>query len=290
MPAVSARLHARRPRRRQPRRRQPTNPQTSRWRGPRAPTPPSPPRPPEAAATGPTTPPAIGAGPTTTTSEPAPPAPSLPTARGGVLGLLARVLAVVTRVKQRAATFARHPRVRSAVRAPFWALPTPVQRLIRRRLRRWEPPQAQSLTRVHDPRLPVPPGAVVAPEQLADGPRVAIVLPVGADGETVEELVDHVALLQAAHRRFSPLFVTYQLDLRAFRRHRYLVEHFPAPDRYARLEVTEPWHEARSARLATILRRFAVDDVVLLPELGPDGLEPLRTQLSATLEGILRPG
>ena len=212
---------------------------------------------------------------------------------GGLRRLPARVLgrlrSVARGVTRRIAGLSRREQLRAAASRPYRLLPPTVRRLIKRRLQGWETPQLLAQVRDHDPRLPVPPGTVLGEDPPEDLTALAIVLPHQADGEVVGAIVDHVAQLQAALRSFRPLFITYQTDLRAFRRYGYLVEHFPGRDRWERVPVPEPWHRARAERLRTVLRRFAIDDVLVLPAPDEDDLEGLQALVGAALEGALRP-
>ena len=180
------------------------------------------------------------------------------------------------RLQKRAVVVASDERVRSRVRAPFNALPTTWRRAIRRSLRRWER-RARRTQLVRLEPLPVPVGLHLPRFGIESARPVGIVVPSLGSQDRVDRIVDRIAQHQVAHRSFAPLLLLGDLSFRAARRHGYLVEYLPPPDRYQRLETPQPWADAYRARLSSLVDWFALEELVVLPAGADD----------ATLDAVL---
>ena len=207
----------------------------------------------------------------------------------GPQDLSAQLRRASKRARRRAVKLARNPRAVALVRKPFAALPAPVRRMVRRRLRRWER-QTNRWAMEQHPVIPIPPGRALAGTNPATLAPVVIVLPHTGDADAVDRIVDRIAQLQAASRGFAPLVVLSDLSFRAARRHGYLVEYLPPKDRDDRLATPEPWREARRQRLGAFQRWYAPERLILLPSLDEaDGVEGVCAVLAATLDGLEAP-
>ncbi|WP_052664310.1 glycosyltransferase [Nitriliruptor alkaliphilus] len=159
------------------------------------------------------------------------------------------------------------PEVRRIARIPFRILPLPLRRVVRRQLRRWE--RKGTEIRVN-PRVPVPPGAVIPKAERTGLDHVAIILPPGTDQRVA---VDRIAALQAADRTFAPLIVTFDDDLARIRELRYAVELLVPEAVWNAGPQRRPWDSYVRDRLQMIATTYELDRMVTIAEVG--GLDPL---------------
>jgi len=176
--------------------------------------------------------------------------------------------------------------LRDLAKASYRALPSGTRAKVNRTSSAVQPPVRTPPPVARSGSVPVPPGNVLGDSSGLKLPRIAVVLPTTADTETLTAVVDHLAQLQAASRSFTPLIITSDIDFRPLRRYGYLFEYLPPRDRWGRLANPDTWLGARQGRLRTILSRFAITSVITLPEPDEDGIDGLRTLLSAVLPGI----
>ena len=212
-----------------------------------------------------------------------------PTTGPARLGPAAKVRRWRKRLQRRAVTMARSERKRARLRRSFNALPTPVRRGIRRRLRRWERRTTRGIDLTLE-AVPVPMGTVTEAPPGVVLPRVGIVIPRTGDPVLVDQVIDRIAQLQAADRSFAPLVIVSDLTFRAARRHGYLVEHVVPRERYERMAVEQPWHDAYRERLQELVRWFALDRLLVLPRPEPgQGPEEMVAVLAAGIRSLPDP-
>lgn len=176
--------------------------------------------------------------------------------------------------------------LRELAKASYHALPSGMRARVNRTSSTVRPPLRTIPPVARSGSVPVPPGNVLTDGAELDLLRIAVVLPTAADTETLTDVVDHLAQLQAASRSFAPLIITSDIDFRPLRRYGYLFEYLPPRDRWGRLASHDTWLETRQRRLHQILWRFAITRVITLPEPDEDGVDGLRALLSSLVPGV----
>jgi hypothetical protein len=192
-------------------------------------------------------------------------AASGPTPAAGRPSLRAQVRRAQRRTQRRVAKLASAPEVRRVGGNAFRKLPVETQRVVRRRLRRWErrPDRRRRRARITAATpLKVPAGTVLPETERSSLAGLLVVLPADLDGPPLRDLVDTVAGLQLTHRTFAPLFVTGSTDSAVFRRHGYLFEFLPPQSTWERLADPADHPGYVRDRVADIQRRYVIRHVL----------------------------
>lgn len=84
----------------------------------------------------------------------------------------------------------------------------------------------------------------------------------GLPRAVLEGVIDSIAAQQGRLRDFAPVFLTDSTDFDLFRRHGFVFEYLPAPDRRAGCSGTATWDDYAAQRRALLERKWGMDHVI----------------------------